>query len=123
MHSFAWPDMVKNTSANIIENHPATVSNLKLMLLSNKKSLLGDPYYGTNLKKLIFEQNNQVLKDLIIDDVYTSILTFMPQLVLSRNDITITSDKHKVYINIKATNVLDYTTNLYNITLTEGEEL
>lgn len=123
MYSFAWPDMVKNTSANIIENHPATVSNLKLMLLSNKKSLLGDPYYGTNLKKLIFEQNNQVLKDLIIDDVYTSILTFMPQLVLSRNDITITSDKHKVYINIKATNVLDYTTNLYNITLTEGEEL
>lgn len=115
--------MVKNTSANIIENHPATVSNLKLMLLSNKKSLLGDPYYGTNLKKLIFEQNNQILKDLIIDDVYTSILTFMPQLVLSRNDITITSDKHKVYINIKATNVLDYTTNLYNITLTEGEEL
>lgn len=123
MYSFAWPDMVKNTSANIIENHPATVSNLKLMLLSNKKSLLGDPYYGTNLKKLIFEQNNQILKDLIIDDVYTSILTFMPQLVLSRNDITITSDKHKVYINIKATNVLDYTTNLYNITLTEGEEL
>lgn len=123
MYSFAWPDMVKNTSANIIENHPATVSNLKLMLLSNKKSLLGDPYYGTNLKKLIFEQNNQVLKDLIIDDIYTSILTFMPQLVLSRNDITVTSDKHKVYINIKATNVLDYTTNLYNITLTEGEEL
>ena len=123
MYSFAWPDMVKNTSANIIENHPATVSNLKLMLLSNKKSLLGDPYYGTNLKKLIFEQNNQVLKDLIIDDIYTSILTFMPQLVLSRNDITVTSDKHKVYINIKATDVLDYTTNLYNITLTEGEEL
>lgn len=123
MKSINFPDMIFNTTTNIIEDHEATASNLKLLLLSDKGSLFGDPYYGTNLKKLTFEQNNQVIKDLIIDDIYTAILTFMPQLILDRKDITITSDKATVYVNIKATNLIDYTTDLYNINLTSSEDI
>ena len=94
-----------------------------LLLLSDKGSLFGDPYYGTSLKKLIFEQNNIVIKDLIIDDIYTNILTFMPQLLIKRSDITITHDLANVYVNIKALNLLYYTTDLYNINLTSSEEI
>ncbi len=123
MYSIAFPDMVSNTSTKLFKDHDATESNLKLLLLSNKYGLLGDPYFGTNLQKLIFEQNNQVIKDLIIDDIYVAILNFMPQLLIKRNGITITHDLAKVYVNIKALNLLDYTTNLYNINLTSSEEI
>lgn len=123
MYSIAWPDMVTNTHTKVISDHDATLSNLKLVLLSDKYSLLGDPYYGTSLKKLIYEQNNQVLRDLVVDDIYTAILTFMPQLIIKRRDIIVTSDKQNVYVTIKALNMLDYTTDLYNINLTGSEEI
>ena len=121
MYSIAFPKMVDNTNTLLYENHEATASNLKLLLLSDKYSLFGDPYYGTNLKKLIFNQNNQVLRDLVIDDIYLAIKTFLPQIVVERKNITVTSDNASVYVNIKATNLLDYQTDLYNINLTEGE--
>ena len=63
MKSIAFPDMVSQTTTNTFEDHQATMTNLKLLLLSDKGSLLGDPYYGTSLKKLILEQNNIVIKD------------------------------------------------------------
>ena len=123
MISFAWPNMVSNTSALMINDHEATASNLKLLLLSEKKSLFGDPYFGTSLRKLTFEQNNNIVRDLIIDDIYTAIITFMPQLMVNRKDIVVTSDRAKVFVNIKATNLLDYKTDLFNINLTESDEV
>lgn len=115
--------MVANTSAKLIKDKEATSSNLNLMLLSDKYSLFGDPYFGTSIKKLTYDQNNQVLRDLVIDDIYTAILTFMPQLLINRKDIILTSDGNKIYASIKALNMLDYTTDLYNITLTGTEEV
>lgn len=121
MYSIAFPKMVSSTTCQLYEGHKATASNLKLMLLSDKYALLGDPYFGTNLKKLMFELNNQVLIDLVVDDIYLAIKTFMPQLIVERDNIEVTSDKAKVYINIKGTNLLDYQTDMYNISLTQDE--
>ena len=123
MYSLNWPDMFSTTYTKLIQDHEATMSNLKLILLSDKYSLLGDPYFGTNLKKLMFNQNNQVLRDIVIDDIYTAILTFMPQLVVNRKDITVTSNGANIYVAIRALNLLDYTTDLYNINLTQSEEI
>lgn len=123
MYSLNWPDMFSTTYTKVIQDHEATMSNLKLILLSDKYSLLGDPYFGTNLKKLMFNQNNQVLRDIVIDDIYTAILTFMSQLVVNRKDITVTSNGANIYVAIRALNLLDYTTDLYNINLTQSEEI
>ena len=123
MISIKFPDMLSNSHMNTVSDHEATVSNLKLLLLSDKYGLFGDPYYGTSLKKLIFEPNNVIIKDLIIDDIYIAILTFMPQLKLDRKDITVTSKLGQVSVNIKALNLLDYKTDLYSINLTGAEEL
>ena len=123
MYSVQFPRMVSSTNALLVQDHEATVQNLKLTLLSAKNTLLGDPYFGTNLKKYTFEQNNQILRDLVIDDIYTAIIDFIPQISVSRSDITITSDRAKIYANIKATNLLDYTTDLYNINLTDLDEV
>ena len=123
MYSIQFPRMVSNTNALLVQDHEATVQNLKLALLSEKNTLLGDPYFGTNLKRFTYEQNNQILRDLVIDDIYTAIIDFIPQIRVSRSDITVTSDRAKIYANIRATNLIDYTTDLYNINLTELEEM
>ena len=76
--TIAFPKMFNSTSLRVIEGHDATYSNLRLLLLSDTTMLLGDPYYGTPLRQVIFSQNDGVVKDLAIDAIYTSILTFMP---------------------------------------------
>ena len=123
MNAVQFPDMLSNNQTQIVFDYEATLQNLTYLILSSKKTLFGDPYFGTSIKRLMFEQNNKILQDLIIDDIYTAILTFMPQLILDRKDIKVTSDRDTVYVNIKATNLLDYQTNLYNINLTGSEEI
>lgn len=117
MYSLDFPDMFTNTHTNLVKDHDATWSNLRLLLLSNRRALFGDPYYGSSLQRLLYEQNNNVLKDIVIDDIYTTIITFMPQITLTRKDIDIIMDKETVYINIKCTNLLDFKTNTYTLNL------
>ena len=54
MNSVAFPIMLNNSSTNIVKDHDATASNLKLLILSDKTSLFGDSYLSTNIKKLIY---------------------------------------------------------------------
>lgn len=104
-----------------VDDKQATLSNLKLLLKSSKKSLFGDPFFGTNLMDLFYAQNNVAIKDLVIDEIYTSIIQFMPQMNLKRSDITITQDKTDLYVNIKASNSNDISTDMYSIKLMTGE--
>ena len=119
--SIAFPSMVSNTSTKIFSEHEATASNLRLLLFSDKGGLFGDPYFGTNIKKLMFEQNDTVLRDIVIDDIYSAILQFMPQVLVKRRDIDIIQSGSSVFINIRATNMTSYTTDLYQIDLLSYE--
>lgn len=121
MQSLAFPNMFGNTTTKVFTDHQATASNLKLTLMSEKTSLFGDPYFGTNIRKMLYEQNNYVLQDLVIDDIYTAILQFMPQLMVQRKDIQLVSQGEDVYITIKALNLIDYTVDTYNINLLNYE--
>ena len=121
MYSIRFPDMVSGVNTNLVKDKEATSQNLKLLLLSDRGSLFGDPYFGTLWRKLIFEQNNEILRDIIIDDILTSIQTFMPQLLTKREDIKVISDKYSITIDIKALNLLDYQTDMYSIKLMEDE--
>lgn len=121
INSIAFPDMLSSTRMNVISEDDATASNLRLLLLSPRKSLFGDPYYGNELKDVIFSQSGQIIKDLIVDEIYTTIAVFMPQLSVSRDDISIETDGVELYTTFKATNLLNYTTNLYNIKLTNND--
>ena len=121
MYSIAFPNMFSYSKTNVAQDYEATLANLKLILLSYKGELFGDPYYGSNLVHTIYEKSGSILKDLVIDDIFTTIVTFMPQLGIERNDINITSDGTHLYATLKLTNLTDYTANLYSINLTEGE--
>lgn len=124
MVSIKFPDMLSINKVNIIyENKDATLSNLKILLNCDKKMLLGDPAFGSYAKEYLFEQNDSLLRDIIVDGIYTTIRTYMPQLSLTRENIKVTSDGHTVSANISCINNIDATVNNYNIDLiTRGEE-
>ena len=119
MYSISFPQMFNDTNTLLRKNTEATASNFWLLLKSDKRALFGDPFFGTSLKRAIFEQNDGILVDLVIDEIYTSITTFMPQIKLYRENIKLTSDGVDVFCNITCTDLTDYTTNLYKINLTE----
>jgi len=121
MYSIAFPDMFTTTKTNLVTDHKATAQNLLLMLKSDKTSLFGDPYFGTIIKKLIYEQNSVILQDLLIDEIYSSILTFMPQVKINRNDIKLKSTGDAIYATVQCLNLLDYQIDLYEIKLTADE--
>ena len=82
--SIKYPDMFRSASTKTIAGSEATLQNLKTLLLTEKGSLFGDPYYGTNLKKLLFEQNNQVEKS----PAYNKTGQFILDLLTCYADIT-----------------------------------
>lgn len=118
--SIKFPDMFSYASTNIVEDYDATLQNLKLLLYTTARELFGDPYYGNNLKKKLFDQNYKQLQDILIDDIYSSIQLFLPQVVVTRKGITLEFQNENVFINIKAKNKLDYQTNLYQINMIES---
>lgn len=125
MNSFSFPDMINKTSGRFIEvsGRDATAQNLRLLLLSSKTSLLGDPYFGTNLKKLLFNPRDIVIKDLVIDEIYTAVSIFMPEITITRNDIKIEEQMGKLIVSINAIHNNSMARSLFTIPLLNIEEL
>ena len=97
------------------------MQNTKLLLNCTRGELFGDPYFGLMLKKFMFDQNNYVLKDTIIDMIYTQLALFIPQVRVNRADIDIVQDreKGKLYCTFSGTNQIDYTNDNFNLLLFE----
>jgi len=122
MRSIAFPEIFTRTTTNIVEDYDATLQNLKLLIWSEKGELFGDPYYGTGLKRYLYDQNDVVLQDILLDDLYTAIKLFMPQLEFERTDIKlIRNSKGELSIKLRAMNKADFTTDLYTIVLMDSE--
>lgn len=117
MRSISFPNMFSRTVTNTVDDYDATLQNLKMLLWSEKGELFGDPEFGTGVKRYLYDQGDYILADLIVDNIYTAIATFMPQIYITRNDIKVEIDRAKVVVTIRALNRLDFTTNLYNIVL------
>lgn len=122
MNSISFPRMfVTKTKTGVVYDHDATLQNLKMLLWSEKGELFGDPYFGTGLLKYIYDQNDAILRDLVIDEIYTAVATFMPQIRVKREDITVESDGTKVFCTLRVTNMVDFQTDLYTIVLLSTE--
>ena len=123
IRSIKFPDMFSNASTNMVDGHEATAQNLINTLYASKSSHFGDPYFGSNIKRRIFEQNDIILRDLIIDDIYTAISTFMPQIRVERKDIEIVQDRATIHANLKVKNLIDFNVEEFSIALFNLEEL
>ena len=103
MNSIDFPQMFNTASTRLISNKKATVTNIKLLLQTSENELLGDPYFGTLCKYMLFDQNNNVLKDVVIDELYTKLAVFIPQIRVNRTDIKIYFERAKVTAKIRLT--------------------
>lgn len=122
MKSINFPKMLNSNSSNVIKDEEATLRNLRTLLSTEKGEFIDDPFFGIRLKRYIFEQNNYVLRDILIDEIYTQITVFMPQLLVKRDGISIIQDRGKLYANIKVMDRVDFTTNMYSLVLFERED-
>jgi hypothetical protein len=95
------------------------------LLHCERGELLGDPYFGLMLKHDLYNQNSYVLRDAIIDTIYTQIALFIPQVRFNRNDIEIIQDKQKGKLICRCTGIsqIDYTTNTYNLVLFDEADM
>ena len=122
MNSLKFPKLFNNSSTNVVKDYDATLQDVKLLLCSEKGELFGDPFFGIRIKRYAFNQNNYVLRDILIDEIFTQLSTFAPQLTIDRRDIDIVQKNNKMYVKIKAINKIDFTTNMYELVLMEDNE-
>ena len=122
MYSLAWPDMFTSVETKLLSDKKAIASNLILLLNSERMELFGDPYYGAMLKPIIFQPNNSIIADLLIDEILNTLQNYMPQIYVTRSDIKVWSDKINLYASIKSTYRKDSTSDLYIINLTNNRQ-
>lgn len=115
-------DVVRDKLDNSKSSMESTMECLNLLLNSEKGEMIGDPFYGIRLKKYIYDQNNYILRDILIDEIYTQIKLFCPQLSVNRNNIKIVSEKNIIKVKIEAINRVDFKTNMYELVLFNEEE-
>jgi hypothetical protein len=122
MRSYKFPKMFNSNSSQIWradEYSKATKQNVLLLLHSERGEFEYDPYFGILLKHYMFNQNSYILKDMLIDTIYTQIAIFLPQVKISRNAIDIITDskKGRLYCTFSGVNQIDYTHNTFNLLL------
>lgn len=122
MRTIKFPKMFNPNSTRVwksSEHLDATKQSTILLLQTARGELFGDPYFGLMLKRYLFDQNSYILKDAIIDTIYTQLAIFIPQVKVKRDDIEIIQDreKGKLYCEFSGINQIDYTFNTYNLVL------
>ena len=127
MRSIHFPHMFNTNSTRVWKSSEylnATKQNTKLVLYSERGELIGDPYFGLMLRQFMFDQNNYILRDQIIDMIYTQLAIFIPQVHVERKDITIFQDreKAKLYCEFSGVNQIDYQLNTYQLVLFDSNE-
>ena len=122
MRSYKFPKMFNPNSSRIWredEYGKATRHNALFLLQSERGELECDPYFGVLLKHYMFNQNGYILKDILIDTIYTQIAVFLPQIKISRESIELITDnlKGRLYCKFSGVNQIDYTHNTFNLLL------
>ena len=117
MNSLAFPKMFVANNTSVFVDKTATLSNLKLLLLSKVGEFFGDPEYGSPIVQQLYKFNNVILEDILKDIIYTSICNYFPQIIISMEDITITRDNDNIYVELLAFNDITKTIDAYQFDL------
>lgn len=127
MRSIKFPKMFNTNNTRVWKSSEyleSTKQNTKLLLNCERGELIGDPYFGLLVKHYLFDQNSYVLRDQIIDMIYTQLATFIPQVHVERKDINVFQDreKGKLYCEFSGINQIDYSLNTYVLVLFDSVE-
>lgn len=88
-----------NTSTNTLFGmsvivKDANASDLLLLLLTEKGQRYYEPDYGTNLNKFIFEPNDKITQDDVVDDIKRTVSKFLPNISISSVDFKWKDEKN-----------------------------
>ena len=123
VYSIGFPKIFNGSRVNLSKGRNAIKANLTALLASDKGALFGDPYYGTRLKSLLWEQAyDPIVRDLIKEDVFEAIYSYMPQITVKRDSIKIDIIDNIVMASIEVSDDLGIESNLYEIALLNGSE-
>lgn len=127
MRSLKFPKMFNTNNTRVWSSKEyleCTKQNTKLLLHCERGELIGDPYFGLMLRHYFFDQNNYILRDRIIDMIYTQLAIFIPQVRVERKNISIFQDreKAKLYCQFTGINQIDYTVNTYSLVLLNNSD-
>lgn len=126
MNSIRFPNIFSGNATVVIPDENSTTSILEwlhLILSSEVGTLHGDPDFGLRLKRYMFDQNNYILRDILIDEIYTQITTFCPMVYLERKNITIDADAYELRARIVCKNQKTFETNMFDLVLYRSEEV
>lgn len=127
MNSVGFPKMFTGNSTKIIsdtdDSYESTLQSLHLFLSSEAGTLFGDPDFGIKCRRFYFNQNNYILKDILIDEIYSKISTFFPQIYIERKYIKIEQSIGKLHAKITCTNRKNYKTEDFDLVLFNNEEI
>ena len=99
-----------------VSNRKSIQDNLTMLYLTSKGELLGDPDYGTNIKKYVINNRGMLLQDRIKEDIVNATFKYEKRVLLSEDDVIInenfSSDPNyieiRVQYTIKETGEIDY---------------
>jgi phage baseplate assembly protein W len=74
------------------------ISNLRNLLLTSKGERYMQPNFGTNIRMMLFEPNDDILASLITDSLTEDITTWLPYIVL--NDIRVNRQDNNIFISV-----------------------
>lgn len=105
-YSISFPDIFGKSSVNLESDYDAVKQDLILLLGSNKGGLYGDPWFGTDIKQVLWDPNHRdILTYIVRDQIFEAIYSYMPNNIkINRNDIVVNiiDNYANVQINLSA---------------------
>lgn len=83
--------------------------DLKVLLETKRKTLIGDPAFGSDLVDLLYEPANETTASLIRQEVANTIEKYYKNINITQVDVTFTSHtvKLKIYYHLMSSNIDD----------------
>jgi phage baseplate assembly protein W len=123
MYSIAFPDIFNGSKVNLNKDYDAIKVNLKSLLMSNRGGLYGDPFYGLNMKQILWDQAcKPVVVELLKDEIFNAIYSYMPQIEITRDDIDVQVEGNLVQASIEVKADSKIPSNLFNIKIMLEED-
>ena len=77
--------------------------SIALILLTAKGEVFGNPNFGSDIRKFLFQNYTDSMRDLLIDEIVESISNWEDRIVINRGDISIEQDDLALKIHISYT--------------------
>ena len=103
--SITHPKMfsVINGNTDIDKLDTSINRSIALILLTAKGEVFGNPEFGSDIRKFLFESYNDNLKELIIDEIIDSVSKWEDRIIINRSDISIEQEDLALKIHISYT--------------------